>query len=128
MLALFPKGPLTKPPPLKEVRDFVRIVLDHDYVQGKDAEPEFTATSDWDESEYINDFDFDMASESESLLWPFSIEKAEKFNDDNPLQFTTWQHPARSVQPDEWKPWKYEAYDSINRFGPVWERELDFMG
>jgi hypothetical protein len=128
------------PPPLEEVQTFVRAVINHHYVQGKDAEPAFTATEDddWDEQEFIVEF-YSWEREPKDtdrflLLWPFDAKAAEA--EENAVctayyQEAVFLHPPRSTAPDEWRPWKYKAGDdhSFDDY-PTWleeggdEREL----
>jgi hypothetical protein len=128
VFAFPPKSPI-ECPPFEEVHDFVRVVINHHYVQGKDAEPAFTATGDWDEDEYVDEF---CAWKREPrdvslfrLVWPFDPEAAEQQEKEvckGYYQNAEWLHPRRSVAPEEWRPWKYKIENCLSHPGPTWDK------
>lgn len=97
---------------------------DHDYAQGQDAKPEFTATSGWDEAEYIDKVRYDTTFGGDLVYtWPFNLAKADEVIQNNPIPCIRWQHPARSVRPDEWRPWKYEVAKTWRMESEQWVPE-----
>lgn len=130
MIALPPDSP-KQHPSFEETRDFARLLLDHQYVQGKDAEPTFTATGDWDEDEYVDQFGAWKEDHDSTTyfwrVWPFDSEAAAKEEETictMYYQSVTFLHPLRSVAPEEWNPWKYKIWASSDQtlfVGPSWQ-------
>jgi hypothetical protein len=121
VLALPPDGPRTHPP-FEEVREFARAVIEHGYVEGKDAKTAFTATGDWDEA-FLKQFP--IPSYGGSLITWLGSEAANSCRKDSPHIRVTWMHACRSIRPEEWRAWKYRVPEDWESTGPRWDPVLD---
>jgi hypothetical protein len=95
--------------------------MEHQYVQGKDAKPPFTATSDWDEEPFVKRYPIFRFGPSKARAWPGMEAATAQLDEDHRRGAGdfSWMHPGRSVEPEAWRPWKYELDD--REYDPRWE-------